>query len=48
MAKQKQQYIGTHKVNILRSGSFNVKIKQKNGTQVSITAPTIRELRYKV
>lgn len=47
MAKQKQQYIGTHKVNVLRSGSFNVKIWE-NGRQVSITAPTIRELRYKV
>lgn len=45
----KQQYIGTHAVRRLKSGSFNVVIKLAGtNSQKSITAPTMRELRVKV
>lgn len=48
MPRQKQQYIGTHKVYQLQSGSFNVRIKLANGKIHSITSKTIRELRQLV
>lgn len=47
MPRQKQQYIGTHKVTQLPSGSYNVRIKV-NGKNHSFSAETVRELRQLV